>query len=232
MSNPTIYGNLSNQFPDNTLATGTTDLKSSVSTLNTNLDAINNKSDTLLTGQMSLSGIINDEQDRLNQKKQSVDNAYSSQVRSIYMNDNIVKRNNAYLKILYVLVIVLVIAFIISMLGNYFTIISPFILNFIYIGLFSFAVIYSISIYSEIQKHERIDYDKLKLGKATKPGYDYSTKDSSGNDNSGNSVYGNCAQLNPVTGNCTKLITNDKESFSGNELSSSNNSEFTHYSRY
>jgi len=231
MSNPNIYGNISNQFPDSTLATGQQDLKTSISSLNTNLDNINGKTNTLLTQQLEVSDIVNQEKNRLDSKKQSIDNAYSSQVRSIYMNDNINKRYNAYLKILYALVIVLIIVFIISMIGNYFPFIPSFVLSIIYIGLFSFIIIYSITIYSEIQRHDRIDYDKLKLRKATDGRLDISGNDSSGNDLSGN-VIGICPGGSKAAldekGNCT-----NKESFSEmNELSTLNTYEFTDYSRY
>lgn len=228
MSNTTIYGNISNQFPDNTLATGTTDISGSIYNLNNSLSAINDKTNTLLTQQVEVSNIVNQEQGRLSDKKKSVDNAYSSQVRSIYMNDNINKRYNAYLKILYALVIVLIIVFILSIIGNYFPFIPSFVLNIIYIGLFSFTMIYSNTIYSEIKTHDRIDYDKLKLRRAADGGLDISGNDSSGNDLSGN-VTGLCAEINPINGKCVRLL----DGFSSmNELSSLNTYEFTDYSRY
>lgn len=231
MSNPIIYGNISNQFPDSTLATGQIDLSNSIYSLNANLDQINDKTNSILTGQYEVSNIVNQEKGRLIEKKNSVDNAYSSQVRSIYMNDNMNKRYNAYLKILYALVIVLIIVFILSMIGNYFPFIPSFVLSIIYIGLFSFTMIYSITIYSEIQRHDRMDYDKLKLRRATYGGVDNNDNDSSGNDISGGPVYGICQGANAAVdanGKCT-----NSESFSEmNELSSLNTYEFTNYSLY
>jgi ABC-type multidrug transport system fused ATPase/permease subunit len=230
MSNPTIYGNLSNQFPDSTLLTGQTDLKNSINSLNTNLDAINNKTNNLLTQQDTVSKIVNEEQSRLKEKKQMIDNAYSSQVRSIQLNDSINKRYQAYLKIIFVFIIVLIVALIVSIIGKSLPIIPSFVLYIIHIGLFSFALIYSFGIYLEVQKHEKINYDRLYMKKATDGSLDVSgTRDISGIDASGNKVTGNCAKVDPLTGNCTQLL----ESFCGmSHLPNINSYEFTTYSKY
>jgi len=226
----TIYGNLSNQFPDSTLLTGQVDLKNSIQSLNTNLDAINNKTNTLLSMQDGVSTIINDEQNRLNEKKQIIDTAYSSQLRSIHLNNSMTKKSRAYSTILFVIVFVLIFVFIVSIVGKIFPMIPPFVLNIIYVGLFSFAFIYSYSIYSDIQRHEKIDYDRIQQRKAADAGLDVSGMDVSfNNDISGNVVNGNCAEVNPLTGNCTKLL----DAFCGmNHLSSLNSYEFTNYSKY
>lgn len=229
MSNPTIYGNLSNQFPDSTLLTGQTDLKNSVNTLNTNLDAINNKTNNLLTQQDTVLKIVNEEQSRLTEKKGLIDNAYSSQARSIELNDSINKRYQAYLKIIFVFIIVLVVAIVVSFIGKSIPIIPSVILYIIQIGLFSFAVIYSFIIYLEIQKHERINYDRLYMKKATDGSLDTSVVDASGVDASGNKITGNCAKVDPITGNCTQLI----ETLCGmSDLPNISSYEFTSYSKY
>lgn len=232
MSNPTVYGNLSNQYPDSSLLTGQVDLKNSIQNLNTNLDSINNKTATFLGNQDQVLNIINQEKDRLNQKKQIIDNAYSSQIRSTQLNNSINKRYNAYLKILYVVAIVLVIAFLSSFIGKIFPVIPSFVLTVIYIGLFSFAIIYSITVYNEIKRHEKINYDRLDNGRINaQNGLDISNVDISGGirDESGNFVVGNCAEVNPFTGNCIRLL----ETFSGNDnLSSLNSDEYTNYSKY
>lgn len=223
-----IYGNLANQFPDSTLLTGQTDLKNTINTLNTNLNNINDKTATFLGNQDQVLSIIDQEKNRLHEKKQSVDNAYSSQVRSTQLNQSMNKRYNGYLKILYIFIICLVISLILAFISNFLGFIPSFIFTFIYIGLFSFAVIYSISIYVEIQRHERIIYDRLDMGRLNVGDISSNTTDGSNNDLSG-SVVGNCAEINPVTGNCIRLL----ETFYGkNELSTLNSYEFTNYSQY
>lgn len=230
MSNTTIYGNLSNQFPDSTLLTGQTDLKNSVNTLNINLDAINNKTNNLLTQQDTVLKIVNEEQSRLTEKKGLIDNAYSSQARSIELNDSINKRYQAYLKIIFVFIIVLVVAIVVSFIGKTFPIIPSFVLYIIHIGLFSFALIYSFIIYLEIQKHEKINYDRLYMKKTTDGSLDVSgSRDISGVDASGNKITGICAKVDPITGRCTQLI----ETLCGmSDLPNISSYEFTSYSKY
>jgi len=225
-----IYGNLANQFPDSTLLTGQTDLKNSMNTLNTNLNNIENKTSSFLGNQQQVLTIIDQEKSRLDEKKQSIDNAYSSQVRSTQLNQSMNKRYKEYLKILFVFIICLVVSLFIYFISNILGFIPSFIFTFIYIGLFSFAVIYSISIYVEIQRHERIVYDRLDMGRKNVDDTSFNTTDLSNNkqDQSGN-VVGNCAEINPITGNCIRLL----ETFCRkNELSTLNSYEFTNYSQY
>jgi hypothetical protein len=223
MSN-TVYGNLSNQFPTTPPFTGT--LNTDIGNLNDKLTGIQNNSRDVLTQQGEIKKIVDAESTRLQQKKQSVNNAYSSQLRATYMNNNVQKRYNAYLKILFVVVIVLIIVFFLSIIGNYFPIIPSFLINILYIGLFSFLIIYSISIYSEIQKHDKMDFDKLYLNTSiVGNGSDIS-------DNSMNlmsdGLNGYCPYHTDESG---RKVCN--EEFNGNnELQSLNTFEFTHYSRY
>jgi len=224
MSN-TVYGNLSNQFPTTPPFTGT--LNTDIGSLNANLSALQDKSNVVLTQQEKIKKIVDAESTRLQQKKQGVDSAYSSQVRATYVNDNMQKRYNAYLYILFVVVIVLIIVFFLSMMGNYFPIIPPLLLNIIYVFLFSFTIIYSISIYSEIQKHDPMNYDRLKLRKPVTAGNSVDISDNSMNSlGLGTGEYGECPiGYSSVNGKC--------ENFSGNnELQSLNAFEFTDYSRY
>lgn len=221
-----IYRNLSNQFPDSTKLTGTQTLPSDITTLNSNLDSIQNKSNTLLSQQSEIKNIVDIEAQRLELKKNSVENAYTSQNRAVYINDNISKRNNAYLQILFAIVIALVIVFILSMMGSYFPVIPSIVLNIIYVCIFSVIIIYSISIYSEIQTHDRIDYDKLKLKKATVAG----NSDISGNyDASANATTRTSGFCTTVDSNgvCTELFT-----CMGNNLQTVDSYEFKNYSRY
>ena len=222
-----IYRNLSNQFPDSTKLTGTSDLSTSIGSLNTNLDSIQNKSNTLLSQQNEIKNIVDRETDRLELKKNSVENAYTSQNRAVYINDNISKRNNAYLQILFAIVIALVIVFILSIMGSYFPVIPSIVLNIIYVCIFSVIIIYSISIYSEIQTHDRIDYDKLKLKKATVAG----NSDISGNyDASANATttFGSCKTVDNK-GVCTELSA---FTCMGAGLQTVDSYEFKNYSRY
>jgi len=223
MSN-TVYGNLSNQFPTTPPFTGT--LNTDIDNLNDKLTGIQNNSRDVLTKQEEMQKIVNAEASRLISKKQSVDNAYSSQIRATYMNNNIQKRYNAFLQILFVVVIVLIISFFLSIIGNYFPIIPSFLLNILYIGLFSFLIIYCLSIYSEIQKHDKMDFDKLYLNIPT-VGNGIDISDNSNNNLTDNDLKGYCPYHTDASGR--KVC----DGFSGNdELQTVNSYEFTDYSRY
>jgi hypothetical protein len=164
---PEVYRNLSNQFPianDAALISSNNELNAlsnSLNSLQTNLDSVDSKSNALLTKQESVNTIVTNEKNRLDQKKENIDNAYSSQQRAIYMNDNISKRYNAYSKILIAAVIGAFVLFVIALLQSYLLFIPSFIFIIIYISILSGVLIYSISIYVDIRKHEQIDYDRI-----------------------------------------------------------------------
>jgi hypothetical protein len=158
-----IYGNIANQYPTTFPTTGGNTLDSNINTLNTNLDNIQTKSNILLSQQEEIKRIIDVENARLIQKTTQVDQEYPSKVRAVFMNDNLQKRYNAYLKILVVMVISLVIMFIVSLLSKFFPMISPMIVNIIFVIILSIAIILCIGIYTEIQTHDNMNYDKLKV---------------------------------------------------------------------
>jgi hypothetical protein len=247
MSNPTIYGNLGNQYPnianltDKSLVNGNADLSAlntNTQALQSNLNTINTNSDATLSRQSEVKQILDNESNRLNDKKQNVDNAYSSQQRAVFMNHNLQKRYNAYVQILYVIVIVLFVIFVISMVQSYFPIIPTFIFNLVYIGLISFLILYSIVSYYEIQRHDKMEYDKLKL-----IGRDATNSDISGADISdglfiggyGVCINGSCCaegtQWDASSGTC--IPTTSQETFSCmSGLQPFGPYEYSTYSRY
>jgi ABC-type multidrug transport system fused ATPase/permease subunit len=197
-SNQDVYGNLANQFPNiasltsNTLVSNNANLSvlnASTNNLQQNLSQIQGQSNDTLSKQQEMNSIVQAEQARLNDKKGSIDNAYSSQQRAIYMNDNVSKRYNAYSRILFIVVIILFIIFALVMLQPYLPFIPSMIFNVVFIGLVSFMIIYCLGIYFDIERHEKIDYDRIYNKPLTAP------LDSSYSDISYNfdSSYGFCA---------------------------------------
>lgn len=193
-----VYGNISNQYPAITNLAGTSlvtnnpgslgVLNTNITALNTNLNNIQGQSNVTLAQQQSMNTIVNNEHTRLNDKKQTIDNAYSSQERAIYMNENIQKRYNSYSKILIIWVIALVVLFILNLTEPYLTFLPPLFFPLKYITVFSSVFIYTFLIYNDIQKHERLDYDRL----YNKP-LDASYSDISGiTDTSSNDISNGC----------------------------------------
>jgi hypothetical protein len=169
MPDSNVYGNLANQFPDvaaltsNALVSNNPSLdtlKTNTNNLQANLNTIQGESNAAISKQQDMQTIVDNENARLKDKKDGIDNAYSSQQRAIYMNDNTQKRYNAYSRILFIVVIILFVIFALIMIQPYLPFIPSIIFNIIIIGLASFMIIYCLGIYSDIQRHEKIDYDR------------------------------------------------------------------------
>jgi hypothetical protein len=166
-----VFSNLSNQIPNFSDLTGPSlvsnnpeslgALQTNINSLNNNLKTIQGQSNATLSQQQSMNQIVSNETIRLNDKKQTVDNAYSSQQRAIYMNENIQKRYSAYTKIIIIWVIAAFVLFILNLIEPYMTFLPPLFFPLKYITIFSTVFIFSFIIYMDIQKHERLDYDRL-----------------------------------------------------------------------
>jgi len=226
-----IYGNIANQYPTTFPTTGGNTLDSNINNLNTNLDNVQTKSNILLSQQQEIKRIIDTENARLIAKTTQVDQEYPSKVRAVFMNDNIQKRYNAYLKMLVVIVISLVIMFVVSLLGKFFPIISPMIINIIFVIILSIAIILCIGIYTEIQTHDNMYYDKLKL---KKPNVDTSTTDTSSNSFGFyfSNEFGNCGEGTYLNNGICTVGTRSGFTEMAGGLQSLNTYEFTDYSRY
>jgi hypothetical protein len=191
------YGNLANQFPNIGNLTGNNlvqnngniaQLNSAAAALNSQLSNIQGQSNNTLSEQQTTADIINAEKARLDSKKATVDDAYANQQRALHMNDNIQKRYNAYSKILFVTVIVFFVIFVLVMLQSYLPFIPGMVFNIVYIGLVSFLIIYCLGIYFDIQRHEKIDFDRIYNKPMTANSMDisWSSIDNSANDMSMN----------------------------------------------
>lgn len=225
-----IYGNIANQYPTTIPTTGN---DTNINSLNTNLDNIQTKSNILLAQQEEIQKIVNTEKSRLIQKATQVDQEYPSKVRAVYMNNNIQKRYNAYLKILVVMVISLVIMFLVSFISRFFPIISPMIINTIHIIILSIAVIVCIGIYTEIQTHDEMNYDKLKFKKTlTATSTDTSNNSAAPDSSSPPDEFGRCGDGTYLNNGVCTIGTRAGFTEMTGGLQSLNTYEFTNYSRY
>lgn len=212
------------------------ELNTNTKMLNRNLNGIVSQTDALLSHQSSMDSILQNEQARLQQKKDSVENAYTSQKRAIYLNDNMQKRYAAYLRILVITVITLAIIFVLALVEKFVPAIPSIIFNIIYLVLFTASFIWCMLIFFEIQRHDKLDYDKLYYKSMTATG----GTDSSGTDVSNNDASGTCMNeecCDPDTQEYDNEISrcrNKAQGFScmGNEIQSYGSYEFTDYSKY
>ena len=74
-------------------------------------------SNLILGQQRAMSDIVTTENNRLVDKQRNVENAYSSQQRAVYLNNNLQKKYNAYTKIIIVIFIGALVLFILGLLA-------------------------------------------------------------------------------------------------------------------
>lgn len=242
-----IYGNLVNQYPNISNLTGNTlvqnndqlkQLNANAQNLQNNLNTVASQSDAVLSHQSSMNKILLNEQTRLQQKRDSVDNAYSSQQRAIYMNDNLQKRYAAYSRMIYILVITLAIVFVFALIQRFVPFIPSAVFNIIYFVLFAGAFVWCVIIFFDIQNHNPLDYDKLnyKGMTATNDAVDSSNTEIDVSLNLLRTcINGDCCD--PDTQEYDKTLNRCKNKAQGfscmnNEIEYYGSYEFTNYSKY
>lgn len=120
-------------------------------------------SSQILTDQLKVKDIVDTEKQRLLSKKQSIDNALIGKKREIELNDSYQKRQAEYNKIKIAWVFALAIFVLFTILTKHLSFLPSFIFNGLLIIVLFATAIYSISIYIEISRREKIDFDKLNL---------------------------------------------------------------------
>jgi hypothetical protein len=118
--------------------------------------------DAVLDNQQNMLSIISKENQRLNTKKQSVDNALFGQKRMAKFSDSYSKKYFAQIKILFIIIIVLIIYLGLTMLDSLIPFPSGvFLFIMIVISIFAFFVI--MSTIRDINSRYNMDFDKLNL---------------------------------------------------------------------
>lgn len=120
-------------------------------------------SSNVLTHQNTVKDIVDTEKERLLQKKQTIDNALVGKQRAIALNDSYQQKQAEYNKIKLAWVIALAISVLSTILKNHLVFIPSLIFNMITIIALFFASMYSIHIYIEISRREKINFNKLDL---------------------------------------------------------------------
>jgi hypothetical protein len=129
-----------------------------------NLTDLHGVQTNALAKQDNMLNIVDTEQKRLKDKKDSIDNAVENQKRVIYFNDNSRKVYSAYLNILITLAIILGAIFIIKILYSRFsTYIPEFVFNFTMVAIISLGLIIIYNLYIGIRSRDNYNFDELKL---------------------------------------------------------------------
>jgi len=129
-----------------------------------NLASVQGNQINAITKQKNMNNIIDTENKRLLQKKQTIDQAVENQKRIIYFNDNSRKINLVYLRILITIAISLGMVFVIRIIFNHFNSYIPEMLfNILIIVIISMGIIISFYYYKTIIYRDPYNFDELKL---------------------------------------------------------------------
>lgn len=158
---------LSNRTTDPELTLKVGQLQDQLSQAHEDFKKADVSSSQLLTDQEKVKSIIDTEKDRLLLKKQSIDTALSGKKREIELNDSYQKKQAEYNKIKIAWVFALAIYVLITVLKNHFPVIPSFVNELILIINFVAVSIYTINIFIEILRREKINFNKLNLAPPT-----------------------------------------------------------------
>lgn len=146
-----------------------TNLQSNLSTLNTAYGQSNQSSSAVLAKQSEMSTLVDTEKQRLELKKQNIDNALVGKNRAIQLNDTYRMRQAQYLRIKVAFVSVLAIVIGITLLNRRYPIIPQTVISLIIIIVIFVGMLYSIFVYSSIASRSVMNYNELELAGPSAP---------------------------------------------------------------
>lgn len=130
----------------------------------TNLTNLQGVQTNAVTKQQDMLNIIDFEQQRLQQKQETIDKAVENQKRIIYFNDNSRKVYSAWLNILMTITIGLGVIYVIRILHTHYgEIIPEMIFNIAMIVAISIVVIICYKMWSDIRARNNYNFDELDL---------------------------------------------------------------------
>lgn len=144
---------------------GVTGFIANLNEMNDNLNKYNNYIQDANVQQSQVDGIIQKETSRITQQQTSLINATQGKKRIINLNDSYRKKYTQYLKLLIAIVATLLIVWLIKILDKRFGDMLPSFLYYLFdiltILVISFGVIYCYLVYSDIGRHDPLNYDQL-----------------------------------------------------------------------
>jgi hypothetical protein len=110
--------------------------------------------------QKAINNILTTEDERLESKKASIDNAMKGQQRLIQLNDTYRKRYSAYIKLVLIIVLALVIIIGLMFINKLFPFIPEVVYTLLYIIILSGSLIYASIVLIDIRNRDKFEYDK------------------------------------------------------------------------
>ena len=107
--------------------------------------------------------VLNDEVDRINNRKTAIDNAEEERTRIIALTSSATERQRAYNTIYAVIVAMLLGVVIIKMLYR-FEFVPDFVLDILIAAVVSAGLIYSLLLYSDIMRRSNMDFSQIDFG--------------------------------------------------------------------
>jgi hypothetical protein len=138
------------------------DFNSNLKVVNSSLIDLKNTQDNAIMEQTKIKSLLDNENTRLNTKKDEIDKAYENQKRIIYFNDNSRKKYAAYLKIIITIVITLFILFLLYRFS--WGVIPEYIITILIILTVGIGFIISMNYYFIIISRDNYNFDELNFG--------------------------------------------------------------------
>lgn len=138
------------------------DLEAKLNTMHTNYNTASQNVNDVLTKQKEMQSIVDRENARLLEKKSIVDDTYNGKLRGSQLNESYRQKRSAYMKILITICVTLIVYLIIYFVFKTFGL-PDSIGNMISIIMFAIAILYIISVVTEIYARDNMDYSTLNL---------------------------------------------------------------------
>ena len=154
---------------DSELATQLSGVDSKLNSLKTSYDDANISANDILTKQQEVDKIVSDENERLNDVKQTVDDVLIGEKRNIQLNETYRLRQQQYTKIKIIISFALLLCVLFTLLGKYIPVIPSVIITIIIIITMTTSIIWCITIYSAVLRRDKINYNELDIDNTTYP---------------------------------------------------------------
>jgi hypothetical protein len=155
--------NIQKDYLGNLNASDTSDIKNELSKLYNAYSVANVSTDSAITRQREVIDIVNAEKQRLEQKKQSVDNAVFGQKRAVELNNSNRIKQNSYTNLLIILIITLCLIIGIIMASKQFTFIPQIVFDLLTIIVISISIYVSLYSFLNIQSRNNMNFNELDL---------------------------------------------------------------------
>jgi hypothetical protein len=160
-------------------STGGSGLNARLNEMNDALAELEEVEKNGISRQSDIKDIIEDESDRLDQKKKTIDQAIMAQNRIIYFNDNTRKIYAAYLKMLIVAAITLAIVYVLLVAKVHLDFIPDFVIEILIIAVVSIGVIIIYNMYVNIRYRNLYNFDEIDYAAPTQRPDEYKISGSS-----------------------------------------------------